>query len=86
MTDKTTENFTGSLTENFSILKHSMLFNENYSSNNRNCMTVLQDVAEKIVFQDAQSFHWNCILTSMERVEGDMSRWFVTTKFLTALL
>jgi len=59
MTDKTTENFTGPLTENFSILEHSLLFNKNYSSNNRNCMTVLCDVAEKTVFQDAQSFHWN---------------------------
>jgi hypothetical protein len=73
MTDKTTENFIGSLNENFSIPKHSLLFNKNYSSNNRNCMTVLCDVAEKIVFQDAQSFHWNVILTSMERVQGDMA-------------
>jgi len=80
MTDKTTENFIGSLNENFSILKHSLLFNKNYSSNNRNCMTELRDVAEKIVFQDAQSFHWNVILTSMERVQGDMTKWLVATE------
>lgn len=42
-------------------------------------MCVLQDVAEKIVFQDAQSFHWNGILTSMDRVQGDMARWPVAT-------
>lgn len=40
-------------------------------------MNVLHDVAEKIVFQDAQSFHWNSILTSMERVQGDMAGWLV---------
>jgi len=56
MTDKTTENFTCSLTENFSILKHSMLFNKNYSSNNRNCMTVLRDVAEKLFFMMLRVF------------------------------
>jgi len=80
MTDKTTENFTGSLTENFSILKHSLLFNKNYSLNNTNCMTVLHDVAEKIVFQDAQSFHWNGVLTSTERAQDDMARLLVATE------
>jgi hypothetical protein len=43
-------------------------------------MNVLRDVAEKIVFQDAQSFHWNGILTSMERVEGHTARWLVATE------
>jgi hypothetical protein len=80
MTHKTTENLTGSLTENFSILKHSLLFNKNYSSNNRNCMTVLHDVAEKILFQDAQSSHSNGILTSMDRAQGDTARWLVATE------
>jgi len=80
MTDITTENFTGPLTENFSILKHTLLFNKNYSSNNRNCVTVLRDVAKKTVFQDAKSFHWNGILTSMERVQDDIARWLVATE------
>jgi len=71
MTDKTTENFTGSLSENLSILIHSLLFNKNCSSSNRKCMTVLGVVAEKIVLQDAQSFHWNGILPPMERVHGE---------------
>jgi len=56
MTDKTTENFTGSLTENFSILKHSLLFNKNYSLNNTNCMTVLHDVAKKLFFKMLRVF------------------------------
>jgi len=34
-------------------------------------MIMLHDVAEKIVLRDAQSFHWNGVLTSMERVHGE---------------